>query len=195
MAEYKIDESNAMITDINSKKVIKAIRKRYNFKITDEEIAFYTENCKFNEIVQFMLNTFYPHLFKSITAINTISKKNIIILIIILKKYLQAKGMVILPQLCTAKVHGKFKDSVIKNSKFTEKLTSSAIYRDIIQEKYKYIQALGQKEDLVMKNAFAIINSTFEFVDYMIPEINGMVYNDVNVETLASEYLEFLSIV
>jgi hypothetical protein len=115
-------------------------------------------------------------------------------LLIYLKKYLQLRGMTILPQLCTAKVRGKFKDNSIKNSKFIEKIDTSSIYINSVLPKFRYIKELNPKEDLIKKRWSAFINSTFEFVDFN-PEINGIVYDDVDVDLIIHELSLFFSII
>ena len=101
--------------------------------------------------------------------------------------------MVFLPQICTAKVHGRFKDNCIKNSRFIEKFSTSSVYQSIIAEKYRYIQELNPKEDPIIKKLSTIINSSFEFVD-MDPNLNGYVCNDVNMDIVMDEYMLLLSI-
>jgi len=193
MTVYRIDESNQLINEANIKKVIKKIEENFNIKISDDEFQFYLKNVKRSAVTQLFLHCFYSKFFHDSYAIYNLNDIAAIKLLIYMKKYLQLRGMVILPQLCTAKVKGKFKENSIKNSKFIEKFQSSSVYKNIVQPKFRYIQELNQKEDPLIKKLSAFVNSSFEFVDFD-PNINGYVYDDVNIDLLIDELLLFFSI-
>ena len=76
--------------------------------------------------------------------------------------------MVILPQLCTATMRGKFKENMIKNSKFTEKFQTSDVYQQIVKTKFRYVSAINPKEDILIKRLSTIINSDFGFIYFSI---------------------------
>lgn len=194
MSVYRIDESNMIINDVNIDWCMKDLRMRFNVPISKDEFNFYMKNCVLNNMTQMLLHSFYSKYFDDSNAIYTISKKYTIELMIRMKKFLLGKGMVILPQICTAKVRGKFKENVIKNSKFIEKFNSSAVYQKIICTKFRYIKELNPKEDPIIKRLSTIINSQFELVDYD-PRLNGMVYDNINLDKIIDEFLLFLSII
>lgn len=194
MSIYRIDESNQIINDVNNEMVLKQIYERFEFDIPQEEFDFYYENCKINNLMQYFLHTFYSGFFHSSTAIQTITRRDTIKLLVILKKYLQAARMVILPQLVTAVVRGRFKENMIKNTRFQEKYESSDVYKSVIEGKFRYIQEIAPKENPIQKKLSTIINSSFILVDYD-PEINGRVLTDVPIDTVMDEYYTFLSII
>lgn len=194
MSIYRIDESNQIVNDVNNELVLKQIYERFAFDIPQEEFDFYYENCKLNNLMQYFLHTFYSGFFHSSTAIQTITRKDTIHLLIILKKYLQAANMWILPQLVTAVVRGRFKENMIKNSRFQEKYESSDVYRNVIEQKFGYINEIAAKENPIQKKLSTIINSSFVLVDFD-PEINGRVLTDIPIDTIMDEYYTFLSII
>ena len=194
MAVYRVDESNVMINDVNIECTMAKIKMDYNIRIPPEEFRFYYENCTINSITQFLLHGFYSKKFNDTNAIYNLNREETITLMLIMKKYFQLCHMIILPQICTAKVRGKFKDSAIKNSKFIEKITSSSVYQNIISVKYKYVDELNPKENLIIKRLSTIINSTFEFVDFD-DRINEMEYADVDIDQISNEFLYFLSLI
>lgn len=194
MSVYRIDESNAIINEVNTAKVITDIEKRMNIDISKEEFAFYNDNVRLSSVTQFFLNSFYSRFFHDSNAIYEINRYATIELLIYMKKYLQLRGMVILPQLCTAKVRGKYKENVIKNSKFIEKIVTSSVWNNIIEQEYTYVKELDQKENPIIKKLSSFINSTFEFVDYN-DAINGIVYEDIDQDKIIEEFSLFLSII
>lgn len=194
MSVYKLDESNVLIDAINNKQVMKRIEDDFNISISKEEFNFYMDNVKINPIIESLLHSFYSRRFKDTNAIYGLTRAQTIELIIYMKKYLQLRGMVILPQVCTANIKGRFKENSIKNTKFLDKFENSSVYQNIISSKFKYVSALDDKEHVILKRLSAIINSTFEFVDFD-PNINGTEYIDVNVDIIIDEFLLFLSII
>lgn len=195
MSIYRIDESNQLINDVNNRNVIREIVKRFNIgEITPEEFDFYKTHCKINSMTQMLLHAFYSRFFCNSTAIYSLTIDETIKLMIIMKKYLCLRGMTLLPQICTAVVRGKFKENLIKNSKFIEKFENSSVYQNIIHTKFRYIHDLNPKEDPIIKRLSTIINSSFELVD-TDPQINGMIIDDMPMDRIIDEFLIFLSII
>ncbi len=195
MSIYRIDEFVALVNDANIERTIEDIFNRFKaIRITYDEFDFYYKNVHLNQISQMMLHAYYSEFFKDSYAVNLVTRKQAIWLLLILKKYLQLKGMVLLPQLCTASVRGKFKENVIKNRKFIEKLETSPVYIDILDNKYKYIAELGLKNPPIQQKLSTIINSSFIYVDYD-PAINGKCEDDIDTDTIIDEFLTFLSII
>ena len=189
----RVDESNQLINETNTKQVMAEIAQRYHINIDEEEFDFYFQNMKFNSLTQTILHAFFSKYFNDTNAIRLLDKKNAVELAIYLKKFLQLRGMIILPQIVTAKVKGKFKDTCIKNTKFLEKFTTSSVYQHIISEKYRYIKELNLKEDPIVKMLSTMLNSSFEFVD-MDPEVNGKTCDNINPDMMVNELMLFLSI-
>lgn len=194
MQAYKVDASSAIFTDANIKQVLKRIRENFRIEVTEDEIDFYTKNMRINSVTEDFVHDFYAGIFHDTNANLQLSEYDTIYLVILLKKYLQYKGLWLLPQLCTAKIKGKFKENLIKNAKFTETVSTSNVHLDIVNEKYKYIDELFPGEMLNMRKLSAFINSEFEFVDYD-SELNGYVCDDIDIHVLADEYDTFLSII
>lgn len=195
MAMYKRDESSAMVADINTDFVMNKIRKWYKaFDISQEEFDFYYNNFYPNEINQSLFNDFYAGKFKDPYAVANLNRVDTVYLLICMKKVFQAYKMYHLAQVCTAKVFKKYKENIIKNSKFMDEITSSSIYKEIISKKYSYILELGMKDNPLLKVLSSIINSTFTLVDFD-KEIDGYQLEHIDREAIANEYLLFLSII
>lgn len=195
MAMYKRDESAAMVADINSEHVMKEIRKWYKaFNISAEEFDFYYNNFYPNEINQALFNDFYAGKFKDPFAVNNLNRHDTVYLLICMKKIFQTYKMYHLAQLCTAQSFKKYKENVIKNNKYMERVTSSQVYKEIVSRKYSNLLELGLKDNPILKTLATIINSTFTLVDYE-PDINGYKLEHLDQDAIADEYLLFLSII
>ena len=195
MASYNRDASSIMISDVNRKTVMADIRKAFAaFDITQEELDFYMEHCRLNEINLFLLNTFYAGWFKDSYATLSVNRQDTIYLLLAMKKYLEYHKMPILAQIMTSTISGKYKVNIIKNSKFLERITASNVYQRIIADKFEYVNELDPKENPIIRYLSAIINCEFEFVD-MNPVINGTLMQDIANDEMATEFLTFLSII
>lgn len=193
MATYRVDESNALIRDVNTKEVIRKIRKNFNVDITPEEFKFYRDRVKITPINQFLLEEFYDRFFHDSDAIANIGLDVAIELLIYMKKYLQLRGMVLIPQFCTAKIHGKYKENVIKNARFLEKITTSSVWNNVIEKTYSYVGEIDPKEHPIIKKLSAFVNSTFELIDYDTDN-NGVLYEDIDQDRIILEFSLLLSI-
>lgn len=194
MAVYRIDETIALIRDVNTKEVIRNIRKSFNIEITPEEFKFYRERVKLTPVNLFLLEEFYDRFFHDSDAIVNIGLDVTIELLIYMKKYLQLRGMTLLPQFCTARMHGRYKENMIKNARFLEKITTSSVWNNIIEKAYTYIEEIDPKEHPIIKKMSTFINTTFEFVDYD-SENDGVVYEEVDQDRIILEFSLLLSIV
>lgn len=194
MRVFKLDESIVLINDANNNLILEKIYEKFNIPIEDAELEFYKKNCKLNMVNQFFLRMFYARFFDSSNALDALNADTTFKLLIYMKKYLHLKGMSILPQMCTARIYGKYKDKSIRNSKFLEKISTSSVYENIISNKFRYVRELNLKEDPIIKQLSILLNSSFEFVDYD-DNIDGILYDNINVDIVAEEFLVFLSII
>ena len=195
MSIYKNDETNAFISEYNLADVYESLHYRFNIPINDKEFKFYYDNVKINSVSQQLLHSFYSRFFNDSTAIELVTREQAIWLLIILKKFLTLKGMVILPQICTAIVKGKFKENTIKNRRFNEKLETSSVFINSIKEKFKYVdEALNGKDSTIKRRLSTIINSSFTLVDFN-PEIDGKIVEEIDEDMLIYEFSTFLSII
>lgn len=195
MSVYRIDESNALINEVNTANVLKTIRKKFaNIPISEEEFKFYAENVRISPVTKLFLENFYTRFFFDSNAVINVNRDVTIELLIYMKKYLRLRGLVLIPQLCTAKVNGKYKENIIKNSKFKEKINTSDIWKNIINEGYSYISELNKKDDYIDKKISSFINSSFELVEFD-SEDNGKIIEDINQDRIIYEFSLFLSII
>lgn len=194
MSVYRIDESNALINEVNSKEVLETIRKRLHVTFEEGELEYYYKNIQISPVNKLLLETFYARFFQDSNAVLSLDREVIIEILVRMKKYLQYRGMILLPQMCTAKVRGKYKENAIKNSKFIEKITTSDVWNSIIEKKFTYIKELSTKDNVLIKKFSVFINSQFEFVDFDGPD-DGLIYDDVDQDLIIYEFSLFLSII
>ena len=195
MTTYKRDESAAMIADINSDYVMKQLREWYKaFQISDEEFNFYYRNFYPNDVNQFLFNNFYAAKFRDPYAVANLNRENIVYLLICLKKVFIHYKMYHLAALCTAQQFARYKENLIKNTKFMDEITNSQEWKQIIVPKYANLMELEMKDNPLLKMLCTMINSAYVLVDYD-PTINGYNLDHLDRAAISHEYLVFLSII
>ena len=194
MASYFMDESTLLINDVNNTRVMAEIKEKFNIPISKEKLDFYMNNCTFTYINQELLRCFFTKYFHDSFALKGLNKRDLMILTIILKEYLQMNNMYLLSQFITANIMGKYRESPIRNNKFKEKLETHDMYLNVVKPKFKYIYELGMKEDKIRKILSIMINSSFVCVD-INPQINGLEVDNVSIDQLNNEFCQFLSII
>jgi hypothetical protein len=192
MTSYRVDESSVILNATNIERVYHQLLRQYDVKITKEEFEFYKDRVKFNPLSMKILHVFYSRYFNDSTAIQLLTRDQSVMLLLILKKYLQLSGQEWLPQVCTAQLRGKYKENMIKNCKFVEKYKTSALYQEI-SEKFKYAREVVS-EDPVITMLSTMINSQFTWVD-MNEDIDGIVVDDIPMDPMITEFLEFMYLV
>lgn len=193
MSVYRVDESNALINEVNAIEVLESIRKRLNVDIEEGELDFYYDRIRISPITKLILETFYTRFFHDPNATLGLERPVIIELLVRLKKYLLLRNMALLPQLCTARVKGKYRENTIKNSKFIEKVKTSNLWNNIIEEMYTHIEDLSTKDDILLKKFSVFINCQYEIVDFNGPD-DGLIYEDFDQDQFIEEFSLFLSI-
>ena len=192
MTSYRVDESSVILNEANIERVYRQLLRQYDVKIMKDEFEYYKERVKFNPLSMKILHVFYSRYFNDSTAIQLLTREQSVILLLILKKYLQLSGQEWLPQICTAILRGKYKENVIKNCKFVEKYKTSSLYQEI-SDKFKYAREVAN-EDPVITMLSTMINSQFTWVD-MNEEIDGDVIDDLPMDPLITEFLEFMYLI
>ena len=194
MASYRIDASNLYLNEINNRNVMRQLTKKFGVGVTDEELQFYADRTTLNLMNQFLIHSFFTKYFKNPDSVNALSDESRNKLFVYLKRYLQLKDMPIIAQVVTADVKGKFKENSIKNGKFIEKITTSDVWKQIIEEKFKYIKEINTKEDILIKKLSTIINSSFIIIDENT-ELNGQSMDSIGLDQIIDEFLKFLVII
>lgn len=194
MTVYRVDESNVLINDVNTSQVLSSVRKRFNAPIEPEELKYYQKHMLINPVSELLLRAFYNKFFHDPDATLNLDRDIIIELIVRMKKFMLYSGLVLLPQLCTAKMRGKYKENTIKNSKFHEKIKTMDCWNSVIEKKFTYIKEINPKDDILMKKFSTLINCQFEFIDYNGPD-DGKIYDDVDTDLIIYEFSRFLSII
>ena len=193
MNTTKIDESLIVISKINIKQTIKRIKKELNFTITDEEHNWYKRYLTITPIGQTLLFYYYARYFNGYRDLKSITKKQYIQLMILMKKALELNGDLWLPQILSADIEGRINARTIHNTKLIDKVEASEAYNKMLTDKYSALKGMN-KQNIILNLLSTLLNTQFKYCDYDTQEINGTVI-EPDFDQLCQEFIDFINII
>lgn len=196
----KIDEGLIVFCNVNIKREIKRIIRDNDFEISEDEIQYYMKNLNITELHENIVFSYWCKYFGSYRNTKLISKRNYIILLLILKKRLLLEAgyshgantvnECALPYILTGNVLDNINKRVIRNAKFNSKVDESYLYDKLKSEKYKNL--FNIKPDYIHGLLSQFINTTFTYVVYENQELLGKEI-DFDEDRISDELLFFLN--
>ena len=191
MNTVKIDESLVILSKINIKRTIKHIKREMCIDIPKEEQRFYYKFLKITPIGKTLLFYYYAKYFDGYRDLKSITLKQYIDLLILMKRDLQLKGDVYLPQIVSAYIDGRINARTIHNAKLIDKIQNSEIYNRILSEKYSSLKGM-EKSEIIISLLSTLINTQFRYCDYdMMDRLNEEI--EIDFDTLSQEFLDFVN--
>lgn len=187
----KIDESLIILSEINIKNTINKIKTRFNITVEKDELNFYMKHHRINKFLMQLVHAYYAKFFEGYNDLLMLTKSQYIELLIILKKKLIYDGFIFLPQIITGNIQSRLNSRVIQNNKFISRIESSALYKELLEDKFAAVIEL-KGENIIINLLSNIINTKFTFVDYVMDNKLDEVI-EINQNTLSDEFLKFLS--
>lgn len=188
MNQSKLDEGNAILSDLNIKYTIERIRRIIDIPVTEEEIDYYVKNQSPSPIQIKLVTSYYTKFFGSYNDLNLVTRRQYILLMLLLKKRLLLElGFppnsddvyhASLPYILTGNLTDRVNTRIIRNNNFIAKIEESYMYHDLIYKRYRLLGSI--KPDEILQLLSTIINSKFTYVTYEYPELLGtdIVYSE-----------------
>lgn len=191
MNSVKLDESVAILSDVNIKHTIKTIEKQMRTKVSKEEIQYYTKHLTITKFQVQLCQYFYARVFGGYRDLSFLNRKHYLKLLILLKKRLRLQGMIYLPDILTSNIEGRLNARTIRNDKFLSKIETTPLYKNITENKYSTLADIN-KGDLIIGMLSTLINTKFTIVDYDNPDKLGETI-EVNQDMISDEFLNYLN--
>ena len=189
----KIDESLIVLSKINIKQAIKSIKKKLNIEITDDEVIFYKKYLKITPLGKSLIFYYYAKYFDGYRDLNSINIDQYVKLMILMKRALQIRGDIWLPQIISGGISGKINARTIHNAKLIEKIQNSEVYQDLVKNKYSTLQSMG-KSDAIIGLLSTLLNTQFTYCDFdMFDKYKQDI--EVDFDQLAQEFLDFVNMI
>ena len=201
MQAAKVDESSIVISEASINRTIKKIVYEMGNPIKDEEVEFYMKYHKLNTKLQMVLVQYYfAQYFNGFLDLKLVQKRQYMILMLCLKKKLQALGFEYLPYIISSNIEGKTNARIIQNNAFKEKLTNSYMYEILERDKFSIIKKMYDDENTKNKNPklqlmSMIVNSRFSYVDYQMGTNQLGELIELNQDDVCDEFIRFMNMI
>ena len=196
----KIDEGLIILAEQNVKIELERIKRDNDIGITDDEINFYMKYHQPSLLQVQLVFSYWGKHFGPYRNTANISKRDYIILLLVLRNRLllnagldNAKDVqekVKLPFLLTGNKLDKINTRIIRNNKFISKVDESYLYEKIRTEKYSNLCMI--RPDYILSILSQAINTTFTYVTYEHPELMGTPI-EYNEDKISDELLFFIN--
>jgi hypothetical protein len=192
----RVDEGKAILNRLAIKDEIKRIKKAMGFDIDREELEYYHQSIKVNRLQTNLVFLFFARHVQSYHNLYNITRREYVLLCVLMKKWLEVNGYELLPQVVVAVPQGITERKTINRKEFLLKLTESKSFKRIHEKKYKHSVQNLVDSNIIMKIMATIKGNTL----YVTPDFGETIPDepqeiDVNLEQLASEVLSLVEIV
>ena len=190
----KFDESFIIMSTINIEQTIQKLKNKWNIKFSKNEIEYYEKNLSINKIQKKLIFNFFGKEFGNIRDEYSLTKKNYIKLLIILKKMLGCLGFEFMQHILSGVMHTNPNIKKLSKKEITS-ITKSDIYQSI-KEKYKSTFEIISDEKVFFNTINTIISSRVLLVDYNNKENTSSEINiKDNRELVIYEFLKFVDMI
>ena len=152
---------------------------------------FYMRLLKMSPIGKTLVFYFYAKYFDGYRDLNSLNKSQYVDLMILMKRALQIRGDIYLPQLISGFINGRINARSIHNAKLLEKIQTSEAFEKLVSDKYSALKGMG-KSDIIINLLSALINTEFLYCDYDVQEKLGKPI-EINFDALCQEFLNFVN--
>lgn len=197
----KIDEGMTTMAEINLERTLQRLDRIIDIDISDEEIAYYRKYMYPSQIQIQLVYSYFAKYFGGYQDLNLAIRRDYIRLALKLKKKLLLDAgydnteygqihQTAIPYILTGNFEDELSTRTIRNSKFLTLINDSYLWKNLIKNKYQFLEE--EKPGFILHLLSKFINTKFSYVVYEKPEILGteIVYSDVKI---ADELLFFLN--
>lgn len=183
MTQKKMDEGEVILMEEEVEDSLMRIRKGMDVPISEEEIKYYETNWAPDPLQRDLICNFFARYFGSYLPTNILSRRQFIIISLLLKKKLIIESGfekdvdlfiddVILPYVITGNKKGKTNTRVIRNGKFLKDCEESYLYERLTCDKYKHLEEIDK--EFIMKMLSLYSNTMFTYCCYENLELLGV---------------------
>ena len=188
--QLKIDETRSIRSSKALEDVIKKLEGKYG-PISEDEIDFYTERLfNMDKFHNDMINYNYAKEFEGFTELKSTSIRQLMKLVVYVKRELKSKGYSQLQWFMSSLLRGKLSNRLLQNNKYVNKLKTSSTYKHLVENKYGVMMD-GVDVDPILKIISRILNNNYIFTEYDLPELTGETI-DFNEDIISDELLNFI---
>lgn len=162
----KINEDLNILHKIIIQDTIRTLYKQYNIRLSKEEIAFYFKHLRINKLQTNLIGLFFAKHLGSCEIIYKCSRRDYIILLLIMKKILLQQGCKYIPAILTGYVTNTIREKKVVSKKYLIKVIEDERYKKIIDFNYRCSQKKIEDQSIIKKIISTLISTNFCDLDY-----------------------------
>ena len=188
----RINEAELCINTVNIKQTIKSISKKLGITVDKDEVRYYLKNFKINKLQRNLIFLFYAKYFGSTNSLYYCNVKEYVMLMVLMKKYLEMNNFTYLNKILSATVESVVEKKTL-NKKNLTKVVESDKYNLIIANNYSDSMFNILDSNAILKFVATLINNTF-----IINEYNGNSNGEeleINHDVVSDELLRIIAMI
>lgn len=189
----RINEAEIIINKVNIKMTINYLLKKYDIKISKDEIKYYIKDFSLNRLQKNMMFLFFSKYFGSAISLYNCNVKQYVTLLIMMKKILEKNNFSYLQKILTGKIE-VVNEKKSLNKKNLLKIIESDKYRVIIENKFPNTIFNIMDSNIITKLVATILNNKFTSHDFDETSKDGEEIK-VNSDVVSEEVLRFIEMV
>lgn len=183
ISNSRVDETKIILSEINIKHTIEFLKDTHKIEVSKEEIDFYKDNFKLNNLQKFFLFLFYSRYFGNALNIYAVENRSIFItLVLLMKKVMEKEYLDIIPKILVAKVD-KIKEKKTLTRVMSNKILENKNYAEIMENKY-----CNTYTNIIESNTIITLLATIVNNKFILNEFN----NDSNGEDITVPFNEIV---
>lgn len=190
----KFDESIVIMSGINIKQTINKLKKKYNIKFRDDEVAYYVNNIEISKVQKDIMFNLFGKYFGNIRDMYGLTIEQYAQLIIIMKEMTRLHGCKIIQHIISGKLtYNPHMKKMPK--KQIQQIINSDKYHEL-KDKYKNTFDIISNDDALFKMINLLISCNVKLVDYDAFNSRGAELDiENNTNLIIDEYLKILIMV
>lgn len=191
MNAAKLDEQHILIATQGSSNKIKRLSVKYDVEIKPKQLDFYKDNLVLSITQKDLILQFFAEDFGGTENQQYIKRKDFFRLLIIVKKILQRRGFMVLPDLLSGNPSTTIRSRKI-GAKSLNKMKAAPLY-SVVTSQYADASSLIT-DKLVLGPIATLINSPMTYVNHKKPELLGQDI-EISEELVKDECLRFMAMI
>lgn len=193
----KRDESRIVVNQLMLNRQVFDLKKKFNVNISESKFQYYKDIMHINNLQRNLVFLFFAKYINGYDNLNALNRNQYLILVIILYDFLKNNNMQVLAEYLIGIPSQIYERKVPYTGKIYDKVINSSQYKRLLSTKFKYIEDIVVRENLVIKMITSLsISKYLKLNDYKTYKESNIAITEIelspNVNELSSEVISFL---
>jgi hypothetical protein len=193
VSTVKVDEGLSLINRLTVRREIRCLLEEFGIVVGEPEVEYYEGALQINRLQTGLMSLFYAKHLGSCSSIYNATRKEYIILCIVMRRWLEENEFPVLAKYLTAAPEKYVEKKLVNKRQYLQRLYSSKRYKYLVNRKYHFV-INNLVDGCVIERLIATLkmNTFYEVPDYGedAPEEPAVI--DERIEDITDEVLNFI---